>query len=385
MTIRIVATADNHLDISSMKYGAKKEERRKDFKRSFEQIVEYALKNKAQVFLQGGDLFDSMAPSNSTRAWTMREFRRLHEAGIFVFVVSGHHDTPRGITTGASPLKTHGDSGHILFFENPSQPESQTIEIDGKTVQVVGIGYNPTLFPDQDPMDVPIPPAKGDINILLVHHPISGFSGYIGDEPSVDPKKIPEGYQLVVAGHFHSPQHKRIKETTVIYPGSSERVDFHEETGDKSFSWIEVNDQGKIVVRQVPLTTRTLKTEAVRVSPGDDISQVVRSRIEKLANPELICRVQLEGTIPAETLATYKRTPLQRYGDEVLFKVFIEESGLHIEGPAHIEPIDSANPDEELLHYFEAKLEDVKSDEERRIVENAKKLCLEKLEEVRGS
>ncbi len=386
IVVRIVCTADNHLDLSGkkQKYGARKYDRRKDFRKSFEFIIDSAIECNADLFLHGGDLFDGMTPTNSTRAWTMRQFKRLSDAGISVFVVGGHHDTPRGVTTGVSPLKTHGDSGHIVFFENPSEPSSHTLDVNGQSVQVVGIGFNQTLYSDQNPLDVPIPKPECNLNILLLHYPIIGFSGFIGDEPKIDSKTLPKGYQLVVVGHFHSAQYKKIRGSTVVYPGSSERVDFNEEGGDKSFSVVEVDESGSITVEHMPIETRTLQTETIRISPDDDIDELVRKRMNELGNPEIVFRFRLEGTIPAETLASYHRSSLQREGDKLFFKTFLDEKDLIIERPGQVEVINTASPFEQLMNYFDEKLKEAEVGDARELIEDARQLCIQKLEEVQG-
>ncbi|MFW9888379.1 MAG: exonuclease SbcCD subunit D [Candidatus Thorarchaeota archaeon] len=382
MSIKIVATADNHLDPKVENFGSKRAARRRDFKQSFEFIVDYALEKKPDIFLQGGDLFHSIKPGNIARAWVMEQFRRLSEVGIQVVVVSGHHDTPKGVSTGASPLRTHGHSGHVIFLENPTSPQSHTMKIDGRTVQVTGIGSNPTLHPDEDPLDIDIPAALGDVNILLMHHPVLGFRGFMGDEAKVDPKKIPDGYQLAVTGHFHSAQHKVIGGTTIIYPGSSDRIDYREEKGEKSFSWIEIDDSNVISVKHISIPTRTMRTVSITVSNGDDINKIVMERMAEIQDSELICRFQIAGAISTDTLSNYRRSVLLRHGDGLFFKTFIEED-FEIEGIGRLEPVMGTKPDEELMNHFGNLLKNTSKKAEQKVIKSAQKLCLKMLEEVR--
>jgi hypothetical protein len=45
MTIHVLLTADNHLDQSAVQYGPKRFERKRDFQRCFEILVNFALEN----------------------------------------------------------------------------------------------------------------------------------------------------------------------------------------------------------------------------------------------------------------------------------------------------------------------------------------------------
>jgi len=382
MVVKILVTGDNHLDNPSTQYGAKKQIRQKDFRNNFKVIIDYAVENKIDLFLVCGDLFHNCRPSNTTRAWVMQQFRRLTEEGVSVFVITGHHDTPKSILSGVSPLKTHGESGHITYLENPSNPEAVDFEVNGTRIRIVGIGFNPSLRSEEDPLAVEMPAPDGDVNILMLHYPIIGFSGFMGDESKVSPDRLPDGYQLIAAGHFHTAQQKKINNSLIVIPGSSERISFGEEGGTKSFSVVTIQKDMKMKVDRIPLRCREMKTITIKVKDGDDINEAVQEQIDKNGNPDLILRIKIEGYITAETLATYRRAPLQRKGDDVCFKLLLEDSeSLRVRGLRDIEPMASINPDEELLSYFDARMEGL-DDESKGIVEKAKVMCIQLLEEV---
>src|SRR5207244_743013 len=78
MTIHVLLTADNHLDPSAVQYGPKRFERKRDFQRCFEILVNFALENKPDILLIGGDFYDGILPGNPTRAFVAEQFKRLH-------------------------------------------------------------------------------------------------------------------------------------------------------------------------------------------------------------------------------------------------------------------------------------------------------------------
>ena len=127
-----------------------------------------------------------------------------------------------------------------------------------------------------------------------------------------------------------------------------------------------------------------MKTITIKVKDGDNINEVVVKQIEKHGNPELILRARIEGLITAETLASYRRSPLQRMGDEICFKLILEDSeSLRVQGLMEIEPMASLDPDDELLSYFDVRMENLDK-ESKAIVEKAKEKCIQLLEEVKS-
>src|SRR3989449_10319360 len=115
MTVHILLTADNHLDPSAVQYGPKRFERKRDFQRCFETLVNFALENKPDLLLIGGDFYGGILPGHPTRAFVAEQFKRLHEKNITTTLVSGHHDTPRSADQEACPLPRHARSGQIYI------------------------------------------------------------------------------------------------------------------------------------------------------------------------------------------------------------------------------------------------------------------------------
>ena len=375
--IRIIATADAHLDPKCSSFGSRASDRRRDFRKGFQDTVDYAIENQADIFLVAGDLFDGMRPSNSTRAWVMQQFKRLSDTGVQSFIIGGNHDIPKGVSTGVSPIRSHGNSGIVRFFENPSAAEAAEVHIKGKSISIVGIGYNPLLERIDDPLDVQIPEPKSDINILLLHYPVAGFSGFVGEEPLVEQHRIPKGYQITVAGHFHSAQHKKNGENHIIVPGSTERVTFNEADDEKSFTCIEIGDD--IEFSQVSLQARPMKTVEVKITPEDDMNTCVSRTLEEHAKAEIILRVLITGTTTPEGLAAYDRQLLLNKGDELCFKAIIEERNLQIKQPDSFEIVGHVDPLDELASYFDSMINSAESEEERIVLEQAKTECMSEM------
>src|SRR5205807_39075 len=115
MTVHVLLTADNHLDPAAVQYGPRRFERKRDFQHCFDVLVNFALENRPELFLIGGDFYDGILPGNPTRAYVAEQFRRLHEKEIKIVLVSGHHDTSRlsAVRVGTpSPAPEEHDQRH---------------------------------------------------------------------------------------------------------------------------------------------------------------------------------------------------------------------------------------------------------------------------------
>lgn len=381
MSIQILHTADNHLDPIASTFGPRRFERRRDHLRCFEEAVEYAKKNKPDIFSVSGDLFDTIRPGNITRAALMQHFKDLHEKGIRVYLISGHHDTPKSAEEGSSPLAVYGRSGYATFFEDLLNPFVSSFELGGQRVCITGVGYDPTLPWDRDPLANLSLAPQGDINILMAHYPIEGFRGYYGDEPLIRATSIPQEYQLIAAGHLHEHQRRNIRGIEVIYPGSTERASFLEESESKGFSWIEVSREGVVSAEHIETSARPLQTLQFDASAHDNLMEVLKEELVKRADPQLILRLRLMGKITVEQLAEYRRPELLSHAVERYFHLIIDEGELEILVPEPLEALPRTTPLMELRRYFGEALLGVEP-EERLIVEEALQLSEAKLQEA---
>ncbi len=381
MSVQIVLTADNHLDPPAVRFGSKRYERKMDFLRCFEHVCEYALKEKPDLFLVAGDLFDHILPRNPTRARVMKLFKELYEKGVKIFLISGHHDTPKNVEQGSSPLATFGNSGYTVFFQDPSKIESYTMSINGLRVAVSGLSYDPTLPYDQDPLEDKRIPINNDINVFMLHYPIVGFEGYIGYEPTVHPEFIPKGIHLLACGHFHKYQESVINDVYTVYPGSTERVTFKEESEDKGFVWLEIDREGVIAKDFIKTPARPMRTIDFTVSEKGDLDEQLIAFLDSFEDKNLILRLRLKGVIDVARLSTYRRTNVLSHAQDKFFTLLIEEEDLEIETEEVMEPLPRTTPLEEVRRYFQALISKAK-EQERAVILEAQRLCESKLQEA---
>jgi len=357
LVLKVLATADNHLDFSAVLFGPKRYDRKKDFQDCFMSVMDYALKNKPDVVLIGGDLFDSINPRNPPRSFLMRTFRELHDKGIRVIAVSGEHDTPKSQEEGSSPLTVYSESGCITFCQNYQTPTPITfISGDGDKVIVTGLSRSPFGIPGTDPLDQFAPKEHGDINVLLTHYPISGFRGYFANDPVIQLATVPKDYQLVVSGHLHAHQQIESRGTVLVYPGSTERASITEEPEEKGFVWLELNKTGLVSEPQfIQTPARPVKLLEYTIPDKGDLTGLLKIEMDRLKKPDLALWLRLTGRISVEHLTSYKRPVLQAFGAENFFHVVIEERW-ELQQDKPISALPRTTPLQELERYFDAEI-----------------------------
>ena len=372
MGIQVIITADNHLDPIATSFGVKGYEKKRDHLRCFQEVIEYAKSNRPDFLLMGGDIFDTIRPNNPVRANVMQWLKELYEIGVRTVMVGGHHDMPKSAEEGASPLAIYGNSGYAIFLQDVSKPTTVLFQAGSAEVAITGLGYNPLLSPAENPLSQTSPKIKGDINILLLHYPIEGFVGVYRDEPVIRLRSIPQSFQLVAAGHLHRYQKKEVGSTTIVCPGSTERISFAEENEPKGFVWAEVEKDGVISVEHIRTHAREYKTVEMDFPQKDPVT-IIKQELEKYVSPELVLRIRLKGVVTPQQLASYKRSDLLLYGQDKFFYLFVDDSGLEIEVPQPHEALQRTTPLEELRRYFKSALERAPP-EEMEIIQEALKL-----------
>lgn len=381
MSVQILLTADNHLDPPAVSFGPKRFERRRDHLRCFEEAIEFAKQNRPDFFLLAGDVFDTIRPGNHVRARVMEDLKAVHDLGVEILAVSGDHDTPKLAEEGSSPLAVYGNSGYVHFFSNPSVFSTRKFSVEGLKVEIGGLSRNPLMAPQFDPLKTVAISFGGNVNILLTHYPVEGFVGYARDDPVIQLSSIPQNCQFVGVGHFHAYQTKELQRTTIVYPGSTERASFQEESEEKGFAWLELTKEGVVSKEHIKTSAREFKTVDVFFPGGKTPMVELKEAIDHSQTPNGVVRLRLKGRITAEQLARYRRSELLLHAEGKFFHLLIDENELEIESPESIAALPRTTPLEELRRYFLANIS-MASGEDREVLEEALKLCQARLEEA---
>ncbi len=212
-SIRFIHCADLHLD-SPMRglanyAGAPVEEMRTATRRSFSNVVDLALEREVDLMLISGDVFDKDWPDFNTGLFFANQLRRLVDAAVRVFVVSGNHDAVNKISR-TVPLPKN-----VKWFE---ATEATTFVDETLGVAIHGQSFATDKMSDDLASRYPDAYA-GLLNIGLLHTSLTGREGLEHYAPTSADRLTAKGYQYWALGHIHKRSIIR-EEPWIVFPGN---------------------------------------------------------------------------------------------------------------------------------------------------------------------
>lgn len=280
MSVRVLHTADIHLDAPFRFLGERGREQREQVARTFEKLCDLA--SQHDLMLIAGDLFDSNDVSQKTLEWAIG---LLSDVGIPVCILPGTHDSMgpdcvyfRPEWERAANVRVSTERGEARFFDYPElnlRVHVRPVAKDDTASPLAGI-------------------AKGDSrwNIAMAHGSvlIPGKSA----EDTACPIKTAEidhsGMDYVALGHWHSWFDPGCK-VRAVYPGAPEII----RSDQKSAAVASVKlSEDSAQVERLDVGVRKCDEQIVHVD-GMDSADAVRQAVAALADPNLILRVTLSG------------------------------------------------------------------------------------------
>lgn len=168
--------------------------------KSFQYAIEECIREKVDFVLIAGDLFDSAYPPIEVLKDAFREFRKLKEAAIPVFLIAGSHDYSASGKTFLDVLEKAGFCKNVSIFE----------ERDGKIILQPTIYENCAIYGypgkksglEIDEIErIKLQESPGMFQILMLHTSIRDAIGTLPIK-AVDQDALPKVDYLALA-HLH--------------------------------------------------------------------------------------------------------------------------------------------------------------------------------------
>lgn len=296
---RFVHAADIHLDSPlrslALRDGALAELIGNATRRAFVRIVDLCLEERVDALLIAGDLYDGEQTSMKTARFLAGQLRRLHEAGIGVFIIRGNHDALSKITkelvlpdsvkvfagraeavdiarAGGVPVVIHG-----LSFAQPHAPES----LLGRFRR----------------------PVEGAVNIGMLHTSLGGAQNHDPYAPCSLADLVAMEFDYWALGHVHR-RSALAGARPVVMPGMPQGRDINE-AGAKSVTLVTID--GNRSVRVEERITSVAQFERVRVDATGledwrDLVAAASRALERVrgavASDHLVARLSVSGPTP---------------------------------------------------------------------------------------
>ena len=306
----IIHTADLHLGIGNyapLNPSTGMSRRIDDFILAFDRVIDYAIENKADMFLLCGDTFKDSNPNSTVLKMFASRLSRLSRENIQTVIILGNHDAPRGGRAAPPEPLIELNVPNVHYFSQPgftdfmcrsgerarvfALPYRHPVKVASeKTAGKTGLRKDlmEKTYLEQLAKEIETFTKEGrddaDVCILTGHFSIQGViagserTWTIDEEYAVPPELFDTSvFDYIAMGHVH--KHQAIKsKTPIIYPGSIERVDLAEADEDKGFVRAEITD-GSASWKYVKLPSRTMHNLQIDCQTKEDPMLAVKTAI----------------------------------------------------------------------------------------------------------
>ena len=384
--IRIVCTSDNHLGRYYAKMNFKQlNERRQILRQAFAQVVNFAIRQQAHLFLHCGDLFDRESPPPAELTFVAQQFQKLREANIRILAISGNHDMPMA-SDGATPVRIYDALRAAHVFSKRTQIEFDYFEIQGTRVAVSGLAPDPRLEPRADPLQgVEYTAPEAEVALLLLH------GGYEGNIPPdfVDPilRKSQvanlKGIDYLFLGDIHRTHKAVVDHATVIIPGATERMGFGELGEKPGFYYAELEGKQAVKLLHKEIEPQPMRREIIRTTdiPPEAPTEYVFDQLRQWSDRDQMMQLKIEGPLTREVYHHLRFFDIWRLGNELNFFFDLDRAAVTLKGEERgangggTEIISTRREIERVA----AELAAEREGEERALIEEARELVLQRM------
>ena len=231
------------------------------------QIINIIDEQKSDGVIIAGDVYDKSVPSAEAVALFDDFLVKLSKRNLYVFVISGNHDSPERIAFGGrlmeaskiymspvydgrlSPVTLEDEYGKINVWMLPFV----------KPVHVRKFNEDAEISSYTDAMHVAVDNLNVDTNernLMIPHQFVTGADRTESEEISVGGTdnvdvSVFDVFDYTALGHIHRPQN--CKSEKVRYSGTPLKYSFSETKDNKSITIVELKEKGNLSVDTVPL------------------------------------------------------------------------------------------------------------------------------------
>ena len=275
---------------------------------SFTMAVEHCIKEKVDMVLISGDLFDSAYPPIETLKSAFAEFKKLSDAKVPCFIIAGSHDYSSAGKTFLDVLE------HAGFCKNVYQPEERA---DGKIMlqPVINGKYALYGFPGmKSGLEVEklrkifLQEAPGFFRVLMLHTALKEAIGALPID-SISISELPEA-DYYALGHLHIDFLKpNLAYSGPIFPNNFEEL---EELQYGRFQMINISFDS-LKREQIPLKIKDVTLVPVEIGNTLAATERIISELEKHNLEDKIVLLRISGNLSSGKMSDINFSEIEVY------------------------------------------------------------------------
>jgi DNA repair exonuclease SbcCD nuclease subunit len=270
---RVLHTGDTHLGYRQYHTP----ERRQDYRRAFEAVVDDAIEAEVDAVVHAGDLFHDRQPGLSDLQGTIGALRRLREASIPFLAVVGNHEGKRD----GQWLDLFVDLDlAVRLDESPHRVGS---------VALYGLDFVPEAA--REDLDYDFEPADAAHTALVSHGMFQPFEYGDWDATAILDAS-PVAFDAMLLGDNHTPETTTVEDTWLTYCGSTERTSASERAA-RGYNLVTFDGEVDIARRTIDRTREFVFVD-VELAEGEGTERV-RERVRQHDHDDAVTIVTVEG------------------------------------------------------------------------------------------
>ncbi len=271
MPATIIATGDIHIGKKSSGIPSDKEEL--STKHTWNQLVETAIREKADALVLTGDIVDRDNRFFEASGPLQAGFHKLNKAGVKVVMVAGNHDYDV-----LNQLVNAEKYENLWMLGSNDQWEEITLQLNGQSVRFVGWSFT-KRFVHTDPL-LKLSVSESDFpTVGLLHTELDTPESRYAPVKSDNFLNHPVDAWLL--GHIHKPEIIRHIAPFIAYPGSPHALN-PKEPGIHGALRITIESKNNIQVETIPLSPVHYETLDIDISNAGDEAQLRKKVMDEI-------------------------------------------------------------------------------------------------------
>jgi hypothetical protein len=277
---------------------------------AFSKSIAICIDNNVDFILIAGDLFNNALPGIDNLKVVVKEFKKLKEKDIPIYIIPGSHDYSPSGKTMIDVLEEAGLLKNVFKGHVEDNKLFLDFTLDKKTgVKIAGIlGRRGTLEKNYyEALDIESLEKESGTKIFLFHSAIAEMMpkefALIESTPI---SMLPSGFEYYAGGHIHIIKHESFKEhKNVVYPGPLFPASFSE-LEKLSNGGFYIYDDGKLQREELNLKNTFFIDVDVNHKSSEEVYTTIMDKIQKKEFINTIVLLRIHGTLSTGKVSDIK-------------------------------------------------------------------------------